>query len=129
MLGERKTLLVVFAAFALAALFAFGCNKTEDVPNHLIGTWETDAPKYRDRYLEFTPTSITFGTGGDDSLTYDIDYLEYSEGEGRKTIYDIKYTDLYGDDFELRIVYDPAGRENIVVGHIEARWYRSGDDN
>lgn len=69
------------------------------LPVELQGVWVTSTPAYADRFMEFTPVSLIFGTGGTsgevyfvrnvervvrpDGLEFAIEYRDASEAEYR----------------------------------------------
>jgi len=73
----------------------FGCEPERKiiVPDHLVGSWDTEAQNYTNRDLEFTKESIVFKAGVDPVAIYPIKKIE--EIRGRENIsYNMTYMNL-----------------------------------
>ncbi len=93
----------------------FGCEPERKiiVPNHLVGEWETEAPKYTDHDIEFTKESVVFKARKEPVAIYPIKKIE--EIRGKENIsYNITYMSL-GKKYKFSFTYGPANGGVIVV--------------
>ena len=73
----------------------------KDVPNNLLGVWVTSDAAHRDRFLEISPVTVTFGTGGGTESTGFIQ--EFKEvADGAELLYNITYK---GDDGKAKLTF------------------------
>jgi hypothetical protein len=100
----------VIALVALVAFILFSRQSYDSriVPDFLVGEWSSDSPEYSDRYIELTPTAITFGTGGTSFIKYQILGIVQEEVEGVDTIV-LHFKDVSGTTFKRRVVVGPSG--------------------
>jgi hypothetical protein len=82
------------------------CDRLKTPPHDLLGIWETDAPKYTNRYIEITNESIIFGLDDGDNIVNTIKYITL-EQEGSLFVYTFHYSDPTGETWTLTIIYDP----------------------
>ena len=96
---------------------------TTDVPQELQGLWITSDPAYRDRSLEISQVTITFGTGNATETTSFIQKCEIST-DGPETAYTILYS---GDDGEakLSLSYNPVTKELRLKNQRSIAWHKS----
>ncbi len=93
----------------------FGCEPERKIiiPDHLVGLWATEAPKYANRDLQFTRESIVFKAGEDPVAIYPIKKIE--EIRGKENIsYNITYLSL-GKKYKFSFTYNPAKGGVIVI--------------
>ena len=97
---------LLLAVDAYAAFQYFRSKNRGTIPGHLVGRWETSAPKYAGRALEITGTSIAFHTGVG-AQTYGIDRVKHRRVEGIGS-YTIEYGSL-GEvlTFSFEVTRDP----------------------
>lgn len=83
------------------------------VPAELVGIWKTGDAKYKDRYFEFKPGTLTLGMGEGGAETYPIRSIQKSQEE-RGTLYAVGYMN-YAEKVEdvLTFYYDPRGGGTI----------------
>ena len=93
----------------MTLFFGFQCGKNRTVPDDLIGVWKTSEEKYEDRFFEIDRTTITFGTGGENSDTHPITNIEVEKG----SLCTIYYKNAEGQEFKLSFTYQPAGQGEI----------------
>ena len=98
---------IVLAFSVLAVLAGCGPERTKTVPDELVGVWRTTDPKYADRFLELTKTTISFGTGGQDSYTRTVVAVEKRRGNG-DTLYTVVYVDPQGE-YKFSLYYEAVG--------------------
>ena len=93
----------------------FGCEPERKivVPDHLVGIWDTEAPKYANHDLQFTKESVVFIAGGNPVAIYPIKKID--EIRGKENIsYKITYLSL-GKKYKLSFTYDSANGGVIVI--------------
>lgn len=103
----------------------FGCEPERKiiVPDHLVGLWDTEAPKYANRDLEFTKESVVFKAGEDPIAIYPIKKIEAIRGK-ENISYNITYLSL-GKKYNFSFTYDPVNGGVIVVKNRNGvQWMR-----
>jgi len=93
----------------------FGCEPERKiiVPDHLVGLWDTEAPKYANHNLEFTKESVVFIEGEVPLAIYPIKKI--AEIRGKENIsYNITYLSL-GKKYKLSFTYNLANGGVIVI--------------
>jgi hypothetical protein len=100
----------------------FGCQSgTTASPDHLVGVWRTTASEYTGRFLTLTKEDITFGTGGDTSVSYPITNVA-EEREGAYILYTISYFDAEQES-RLSFYYNAEDGGLITFkGQPHLRW-------
>ena len=106
-----------------------GCQDMQDVtvPLHLIGIWETSAPKFEDRYLEFTERLIIFGTGEDSLKLHRIWKIETTKSKGNRILYTFHYKDSEGEKWTLALTYNPDSGGTIQLQNRDEIWEKSDE--
>jgi len=103
----------------------FGCEPERKiiVPDHLVGLWKTSAPKYADRYFEFTKKMLIFKVGEEEIAIHQIKDFE-KFGDGEDTRYTITYLSL-GGKYKFSFSYDPANDGLITIANQKGvQWTR-----
>ncbi len=111
----------IIACGLLALLFSHaGCQAeaVNDVPEDLLGTWTTGAPRYDDRYLKFTSDSVIVGTGEYTSDTYIVVDIK-KETEKFRTLYTVSYKKPGGANYKLTFYYDADDGGLLTFKHQE----------
>lgn len=115
----------MYIAFSLLMFtFLVGCTQEVIVPPYLIGVWETPAPQYEDRYLQFTDKTLTYGIGNGENVSHDIDEIDVDQGITEKT-YTFHYKDAEGEKWTLILTYKPDG--TIQINNANEIWVKSQD--
>jgi len=98
-------------------------SSATEVPQELQGLWVTSDPAYRDRSLEISQVTITFGTGNATESTGFIQKCEVSAGDP-ETAYTILYS---GDDGEakLSLTYNVVTKELHLKNQRSIAWHKS----
>ncbi len=114
----------------VAAVLLVGCgSQSRSIPDDLVGVWRTTTPTYADRSIEFTRTTITFGTGNGGSYTRTVVAVEKSEEQG-EVLYTVSYRDpgdAEGRRSTFAFYYDPANAGAIRWNHRpEMVWTKEG---
>jgi hypothetical protein len=112
---------VVMVAFLLLNRQSYD---SRTVPDFLVGAWVTDSsPDYSDRYIELTPTGITFGTGGTSFVKYQILGIVQEEIDGVDTIV-LHFEDVAGTDYKRRVVVGQSGLTMHFASQPAITWQR-----
>jgi len=96
---------------SLLLLVCLGCNRAPEatLPAELTGTWTTNAPVYKDRYLKLERDYVIVGLGEERNPNAQRIFNLESERTGPTTTYVIHSTDGEGHH-KLTLYYDsPAG--------------------
>jgi hypothetical protein len=104
--SDRSDLLLYSILLIVLFIFIPSCDRLETPPPDLLGVWETDTPKYENRYIEITNESIIFGLDDGDNIVNTIKYITL-EKEGMLSVYTFHYSDPGGEAWTLTIIYDP----------------------
>ena len=108
----------------IVALLAGCSNGREAVdPKILVGTWETSAAKYEDRFIDIRENSIAFGIGGHDLQSYAITGMikELSAGKSQYTVY---YKNRSGDGFQMTFYFDSKMQVIRLKHQEQIEWKR-----
>ena len=109
--------------FFLSSLLGCVPEKEVIVPDELIGLWSTSAPRYADRYFEFTKKTLIFKVGDEETGIHKIKELE-KFGDGNATWYTVTYLSL-GEKYKFSFSYYPADEGVItVVNQTNVQWAR-----
>jgi hypothetical protein len=112
-------------------LFAPDSNKRSFHPvtiADLKGVWTTTAPQYRDRFLQFSEETVTFGRGKAGAGTYIVQGID-SERAEKSTLVHIYYNDLAATDFQLNFDYVDQGGGMIKMNNQKGIfWFRTSTE-
>ncbi len=121
-----QTALIAILALAVGFLLATSglFRGPPTVPAAILGTWMTDAPAYKDRSFEVTPTAVIFNAPGLEPRAYPIKNITHTV-EDSADRYIIQY-DQDGTDAELSVaVSERAQHSEIKFTHQpEMTWHR-----
>jgi len=95
------------------------------VPESLVGQWTCDLPEYSDRYLELTPSTITFGTGGTSFVKYKILGIDKEQNEDVDTVI-LSFQDVAGTEFRRAVVVGPSGKTFHFASQPAVVWKQFG---
>jgi len=116
---SRGRVLIIAAAVVAMGVAAFRLMPppTEDIPEALIGVWESDAPAYAGRPFEIEERTLLFRTG-DGPYEYSIHPIRrvLSEEDGMHTRYLVEYVNR-GKPFEFVFTYAPGPEATIRLAH------------
>jgi hypothetical protein len=121
---KPSVLLIAVAIFVVS----FGCRseRTRTVPDELVGVWKTSEPRYADRFLELTRTSIAFGTGEGKADVRSVAAVEKAREDG-KILYTVSYADPEGHESTFSFYYDPARAGVIRLKNQQSfEWTKQG---
>lgn len=110
----------VLRIVSLFLLLLLGCKGEVVVPPHLIGVWETPAPKYADRYMKFTEHTLIYGIGEGEEVSQEIEKIDMEQAGGG-TLYTFRYRDSEGEKWTLIFTYSPDTR-TIQMKNSDVIW-------
>ena len=98
------------------------------IPSPLIGRWTTDDPRYVDRYLEITATSVNFGVGENRPQSYGIFKITAVPHPVRGTRYRIEYIDRDGVDYHVSFHLQLENDEVVLrlANQFHMVWRKTG---
>jgi hypothetical protein len=112
---RQKWLIRIGALFFLVLLaltLAHGASEKKNLPDLVLGVWQSSDAKYLDCFMEITPATIQFGNAQRGYLLYFVSsYEEFNEAG--QTTYLIHYTDRKGVKYQMSMRYKPKPREGI----------------
>lgn len=132
---HRRVFMMAYALCAIlllvdvyAIFLSYSRNRDAKAPSDILGIWTTTDPRYEDRALEITDTTVVFYTGEGRSVTYRISDVSVEESE-----YMYYYTIQYGaGDDESTLAFDytniPADRIRLR-NQREMAWTKVSDDS
>ena len=120
----KTAVLVILASFIVFSAIS-GCSSNDALPEYLIGTWTTSAPKYADRYLKFSEDFVTFGVGEGREESYYIRKIRTEQDAGGSlcTVY---YEDPEKEEWTLTFVYYPNNGGTIKLNNSDDIWEKAG---
>ena len=119
---QSKWVLAAFTIFAVS----FGCQSgSTGAIDDLVGVWKTPAPRYADRFFEFTKDYIIFGTGEGGTTAHTIKTVKEVR-EGKKILYTVYYENRGGQESTFSFYFDPdSGGVIAFKNQQEIAWARS----
>jgi len=120
-MGARPWSRVLIIAAAVVALVTAAVRlmppPTEDIPEALIGVWESDAAAYAGRPFEIEERTLLFRTG-EGPYEYSIHPIRrvVSEEDGSNMRYQVVYVN-HGKPFEFIFTYVPGPEATIRLAH------------
>jgi hypothetical protein len=111
---------------SLLLLGCLACSKrpVARIPEVLVGTWTTDAPAYRDRYLKLEQDYVIYGLGEERNPNAQRVTRVESQQTGFITTYVIYSTDAQGPH-PMTLSYDPSNGTVRVKNQKDAVWRRT----
>ena len=121
-----KILTRIFAAFFSLLIIGSGCQsgQTTNIPDDMVGVWETPAEKYKDRFMEFKKDVVIFGTGEGNQSIQSIRKVNAAH-DNRKDLYTVTYLDEDGTESSFSFFYDPAGGVITLKNQEEIEWKKN----
>ena len=119
---KLKWILLILGIFITVILYNVDPSENLFVPDEMTGRWESDSPKYKDRYLELSTVSVVYGTGVD---TIDVNFVQSiaKQVEGGKTVYTIHYKNSTGEKGKISFFWNPSNNGEIrLKGQKEMTW-------
>ena len=132
----RQYLPYVAAFLVILAPLLHNPPRDNDVPPYLVGLWRTDTPGYEDRYLQFTPRNVIFGTGGYEGESYIVAEVEVSPvdegpqgGASGRSLLTLRYMKAEKLEYNLSFYYEPKPVETITFkNQKKLKWTKKGPD-
>ena len=107
---------VLLPLVLLAITLARGAAEKKQLPDSILGVWETSSPQYANCYMEITPATVLFGNAQNGYILYFVSSYEDFHNSGRDT-YVVRYTDLDGMKYQMSIVHMTRPREIVYFSH------------
>jgi hypothetical protein len=116
------------AIFFIAALFGCQFFQDREVPEELLGVWETLSPRYEDCSIEFESGKVIFQNGLHYLNVNSITNVKKSTDDD-KTLYHIYYKDNDGQGYKLSLFYlETPNRAELRFKHQEEiTWLKRED--
>jgi hypothetical protein len=103
-------------------MFCISCQnqKSDPVPEQLIGIWKSADIRYADRYLEFSKNLVTFGTGGNSEATHYVRKVESEKFGDNSIAYTFYYKDEERETERLTLTYNSGPASSIRLKNQQA---------
>lgn len=121
---RRRHLWVLAVGWLLLGVAACA-ERLQEVPESLIGIWETEEEGWSGRFLEIRADEVRFGSGSRPADTYEI-LGSTSEPLGSRVGYTIRYQDVEFDEAGLHLIYDPATGSMTLENRPQVVWWLRG---
>jgi hypothetical protein len=117
----------ILAALVLL-IMGLGCQsgQTTNIPDDMVGVWETSASKYKDRFLEIKKDVLIFGTGDGDQTIQSIQKVK-ADRQDQKDLYTVYYLDDDGGEYSFSFFYDPIGGVIKLKNQEEIEWRKNSE--
>jgi len=124
-----RKVLVAAGVVAILAIVAWALLTREDtgsksVSPALIGLWTSSHAEYSDRTLVLKSDSITFGTGGSNSVLYSIIGVVEQEEDDHTKYYVVHFRGVDGAKFRREIVLVDNGQSLFFRSQPDVVWTR-----
>ena len=115
--------LLIFSSFLMLVM---GCTETTvPMPEYLLGTWVTPAPRYEDQYIEINRETILFGTGTGNSTFFMIKKIEENKiGEFVEWTFHCKTVENSPFNIVLFYTKDEDGAYFEIRNQRQNRWVK-----
>jgi hypothetical protein len=115
----------ILAAFVLL-IIGSGCQsgQTTNIPDDMVGIWETSATKYKDRFMEFKKDVLIFGTGDGDQTVQAIQKVK-ADRQDQQDFYTVYYRDDDGEEYSFSFFYDPVGGVIKLKNQEDIEWKKN----
>lgn len=113
----------ILGIVSLFLILLVGCKGEVVVPQHLIGVWETPAPKYAERYMKFAEHTLIYGIGEGQEVSHEIEKIDVEQAGGG-TLYTFHCRDSEGEKWTLTFTYSPD-RRTIQMKNRAEIWEKS----
>ena len=121
--AKLAALAIILLLFCLAGLPA-GVSL---IPSELTGLYNSDDPRYEDRYLKLSESTIIFGKGGVELDVYFVSKVE-TELRGKETRYHITLHKSGEEDNETVLVRTGSDRVVWFKNRSSVRWVKQTDN-
>lgn len=103
----------IIAILCIVALFGCHIYRNRNVPEELLGLWETSAPQYENCSFTFKSKIAIFQNRLTLVSIYFITDIEKSI-KGEKTLYNIHYENENGDEYMLSLYYIKTPHSGVI---------------
>ena len=123
---KMKTILffILAAGISVTVMLLRGPDIPEDFPEHAYGTWETDHPRYEERFFELSAHTVTFGVGDGQSVAYALSGIKKHMERG-KPFYILIFEDKAKNRFEKSIWISPKMDTLVFKNQGNVKWYKT----
>ena len=104
---KHKWIIISVFILIIVSIFIFYSKEDGGVPDSLIGRWTTSESRYKDRFLELSDATFTYGLGEDKEDVYFISSIEKNI-QDNNTLYTINYSNIDGLEYTRSFYYYPA---------------------
>lgn len=126
--GKWFVLMTLGAIAIVTLMFMYGEPAPRYIPQQLIGTWRTTDSVYGDRFIEFSPATISFGTGAATISKTGFMKEVKTDSEDGKTLYTFLY-EQDGAEVQLSFYYDGPDGEGIRLKNKKSVLWTKEKDN
>jgi hypothetical protein len=111
---NRKWIILMIAGTlaVITLMYVYGEPPPRYIPQDLVGVWRTTDSVYGDRFIEFSPATISCGTGAATISQTGFMKLVETTSEDGKTLYMLHYQ-VDGADAMLSFFYDGPDGEGL----------------
>jgi len=103
----------IIVILSIAALFGCQIFSNRDVPEELVGLWETSVPRYENCWFQFEDKMVIVQNRLSDVDFYHITDIEVST-EDEKTLYNIYYKDGHGGEYRFSLYYLKGPHRDVI---------------
>ncbi len=86
---------VLLALLAVVLYKSLAPQRTEELPDEIVGSWRTTDPRYAETLLDIGRTTLVFGTADSSSTSHTIERVEQEDLELAR-LYTVHYRDEGG---------------------------------
>ena len=120
----KRHLSLLLLMLAGTFLFPASCARETTTPQFLLGVWETEDPRFQDRYLKITLEKLIFGLGEGNTVEHRIEEIKrknVEEGE----LFTFYYRDVWGKKWTQSLTYNPADGGSIKLKNRSEIWKKA----
>jgi len=120
----KRMIPVLFLHLLLS--LTIGCDGSNtSFPAGLKGRWITDASRYKDRYIEFSNTTLVFGTGENLPKIWFVNKVGKIE-KGKTVEWTLNCQNISGDSIDIVLFYEAEkdGEQIFLKNKEKILWTR-----
>lgn len=112
------------AVFLIFFLSCGGGEGLSEIPDHLVGRWETEDSRYQGCFLDLKENSVTFVSAEGQKSVNLLKKVEITSEEGSQ-LYTLHYTGEADRECTMRFYYESSGGRVIrVKSRKQIEWTR-----
>jgi hypothetical protein len=118
---------ILFVVFASLTIFGCSSNEIDNLPQEMLGHWETETPKFAGFTFELSEESLTFtDLNAENRIESNTIKKRTKELDNKdNTFYVIHYENEEGLELRFAFYYDPSGGGRIRLKNQKATvWTR-----